>query len=96
MTDDSDPPEPTASEFASDVSVTLSETADVSGFDLRNLEALGIATFETEHRDGRDLVTAVDINVRHLASMTTEFSVVERQLGDRWDLGSWDPEIRVR
>lgn len=62
---------------------------------LEKLADLGIVEFDTETRDGREVITDCRLNVRYLSTMATEFHVVERRYGERWELGSWNPEIRV-
>lgn len=62
---------------------------------LAKLADLGIVEFDTETRNGREVITDCRINVRYLSTMATEFHVVERRYGDRWEFGSWDPEIRI-
>lgn len=62
---------------------------------LEKLADLGIVEFDTETREGREVITDCRLNVRYLSTMATEFHVVERRYGERWELGSWNPEIRV-
>lgn len=76
-------------------SVTLQGIDEMSGPGLEKLADLGIVEFDLEERDGEKTITDVRINVRYLSTMATEFHVVERRYGQRWELGSWDPEIRV-
>lgn len=75
--------------------VELVEIDEKSAPGLAKLAELGVVEFDTETRDGRDVITDCRINVRYLSTMATEFHVVERRYGDRWEFGSWDPEIRV-
>lgn len=62
---------------------------------LEKLADLGVLKFETDSRDGNDVVTNMRFNLRYLSTMATEFHVVERRYGERWGLGSWDPDIRI-
>lgn len=76
-------------------------TVELSGIDghsplgLGKLEDLGVVELETERRDGDEVVTDCRINLSNLTAMATEFHVVERRYGDRWELGSWDPDVRI-
>ena len=62
---------------------------------LEKLAELGVVEFDVEERDGKQVITDCRMNVRYLATMATEFHIVERRFGQRWELGSWDSEIRV-
>ncbi|SEW30889.1 hypothetical protein [Natrinema salifodinae] len=75
--------------------VNLEGLEDCSSAGLTKLEDLDVIKLETEQRNGEDIVTQIQINVQYLETMGTEFHVVERRYGDRWELGSWDPDIRV-
>lgn len=75
--------------------VELTGIDEQSAPGLEKLADLGVVEFETETRNGREVITDCRINVRYLSTMATEFHVVERRYGERWELGSWDPEIRV-
>ncbi|MFC4549893.1 MULTISPECIES: hypothetical protein [Halorussus] len=75
--------------------VELTGIDEQSALGLAKLADLGVVEFDTETRDGEEVITDCRINVRYLSTMATEFHVVERRYGDRWELGSWDPEIRV-
>lgn len=75
--------------------VELTDIDDESAPGLAKLADLGVVELDTETRDGEEVITNCRLNVRYLSTMATEFHVVERRYGDRWELGSWDPEIRV-
>lgn len=76
-------------------SVSLDGIDEESAPGLRKLADLGVVEFDTGERDGKRVITDCRINVRYLSTMATEFHVVERRYGQRWELGSWDPEIRI-
>ncbi len=62
---------------------------------LVKLEDLGVIKIETERRDGREVITRCSVNMHNLAAIGTEFHVSERRAGERWELGSWNPDVRV-
>jgi len=76
-------------------SVELEGIDEQSAPGLEKLADLGVVEFDTAERDGKQVITNCRINVRYLSTMATEFHVVERRYGQRWELGSWDPEVRV-
>lgn len=83
--DPDDPPE-----------IEIIDAEKTPSLDLAKLEDLGVVELDTEERDGTEVITRCRINARYLAQMATEFHVVERRYGERWGLGSWNPEHRVR
>lgn len=75
--------------------IELDDLEDDISIGLAKLAEMGVVDVDTEDRDGEEVVTRCSINMRYLSAMATEFHVVERRYGERWELGSWDPEIRV-
>lgn len=75
--------------------VELARVEGTPSLDIEKLAELGVVDLETSERDGKAVVTHCRIDARILAQMATEFHIVERRYGERWELGSWDPETRV-